>query len=149
MLPFLTISDNSEAHHSSISIYVPFSGTIIMLEFLWWSVKKHLNWCFPKSMAVRSSAVRISVPGKIIVFADQRGDQLNYRRPWIMIRYAGCFGIMMDFFKQPQASVQIKAGMHRTIWVHLLWSADSVYFCAFALFWVEIRMITVIHRIFW
>ena len=48
-------------------------------------------------------------PRKIIVFADLRGDQLNYRRPWIMIRFAGCFGIMMDFFKQPRASVQIEA----------------------------------------
>ena len=32
-----------------------------------------------------------------------------FRWSWIMIRYAGCFGIMMDFFKQPQASVQIAA----------------------------------------
>jgi hypothetical protein len=27
-----------------------------------------------------------------------------------MIRWAGCFGIMMDFFKQPRALVQIEAG---------------------------------------
>ena len=38
-----------------------------------------------------------------------RVDQF-FRWSWIMIRYAGCFGIMIDFIKQPQALVQIKAG---------------------------------------
>jgi hypothetical protein len=46
-----------------------------------------------------------------------------------MIRYAGCFGIMMDFFKQPRASVQIKAGGSLNFF-EVIWSlsADSVYF---------------------
>ena len=38
-----------------------------------------------------------------------RVDQF-FRWSWIMIRFAGCFGIMMDFFKQPRALVQIEAG---------------------------------------
>ena len=100
---------HSEAQHSSISIYIPSAGRSFMLEFLSWSFKNHLIWCFPNSMVFGSSAVRTSFPGKIIVFADLRGDQLNYRRLWIMIRFAGCFGITMDFFKQPRASVQIEA----------------------------------------
>ena len=33
----------------------------------------------------------------------------GFQWPGIMIRYAGCFGTMMDFFKQPRASVQIEA----------------------------------------
>jgi hypothetical protein len=38
-------------------------------------------------------------PGEIVVFADREGRSVDLRESWIMIRYAGCFGIMMDFFK--------------------------------------------------
>jgi hypothetical protein len=44
-------------------------------------------------------------------------------------------GIMEDFFKQPLASVQIMAVLSfELFWVLLIFSADSVYFCAFVLF---------------
>ena len=73
-----------------------------------------------------------------------------FRWSWIMIRYAGCFGIMMDFFKQPRALVQIEAiSSFWTFWVHLIFSADSVYRCAFVLFWLEIRLITIFTIYFW
>ena len=102
------ISDNSEAQHSSISIYMFHSAErSFMLEFLSWSFKNHPDWCFPNSMVFWSSAVRISFSRRDHRCLTLREDQ--FRRPWIMIRFAGCFGIMMDFFKQPQASVQIEA----------------------------------------
>ena len=44
-------------------------------------------------------------------------------------------GIMMDFFKQPQASVQIEAVFIFELFeFFLIASADSVYFCAIVLF---------------
>ena len=38
-------------------------------------------------------------PGEIVDLADPEGRSTHFRESWIMIRYAGCFGIMMDFFK--------------------------------------------------
>ena len=55
-------------------------------------------------------------PGEIVDLADPEGRSTHFRESWIMIRYAGCFGIMMDFFKQPRASVQIKAGLSVNFW---------------------------------
>ena len=110
MFSYPIIPDNSEAQHSSISIYIPSAGRSFMLEFPLWSSKKHLVRCFPKPPVFWSSAVRISFSRRDLRFLlILRVDQL-ISLILDMIRYAGCFGIMMDFFKQPQASVQIKAG---------------------------------------
>lgn len=49
MFSYPIIPDNSEAQHSSISIYIPSAGRSFMLEFLLWSSKKHLVWCLPNS----------------------------------------------------------------------------------------------------
>ena len=77
-----------------------------MLEFRLWSFKNIRFGAFQIARALWSSAVRISFSGRSSFSLILRGSA-HSRRPWIMIRYAGCFGIMMDFFKQPQASVQI------------------------------------------
>ena len=60
MFSYPIIPDNSEAQHSSISIYIPSAGRSFMLEFLLWSSKKHLVRCFPKPPVFWSSAVRTS-----------------------------------------------------------------------------------------
>ena len=111
MFSYPIIPDNSEAQHSSISIYIPSAGRSFMLEFLIWSFKNHLIRCFPNCLWIFwSSAVRISYSRRDLrLFADPEGRPVDFRWSWITIRFAGCFGIMMDFFKQPQASVQIKA----------------------------------------
>ena len=59
-VPYPINSDNSEAQHSSISIYIPSAGRSFMLEFLLWSSKKHLVRCFPKPPVFWPSAVRTS-----------------------------------------------------------------------------------------
>ena len=90
-------------------------------------------------------------PGEIFVFPDLRVDQW-FPRSWIMIPICWMlfFGIMMDFFKQPLASVQIEAVFIFELFkFFLITSADSVYFCAFVLFWLEIRLITIFPICFW
>lgn len=47
MFPYPIFSDNSEAQHSSISIYIPSAGRSFMLEFLCWSSKDIWFRCFP------------------------------------------------------------------------------------------------------
>ena len=60
MFPYPILSDNSEAQHSSISIYIPSAGRSFMLEFLCWSSKDIWFGAFQIAPVFRSSAVRIS-----------------------------------------------------------------------------------------
>ena len=76
MFPYPILSDNSEAQHSSISIYIPSAGRSFMLEFLCWSSKDIWFGAFQIAPAFRSSAVRISFPGEICVFADSEGKSV-------------------------------------------------------------------------
>ena len=110
MFSYPIIPDNSEAQHSSISIYIPSAGRSFMLEFLLWSSKKHLVRCLPNSKVFWSSAVRTSFSRRDCRFRWSWGKISSFSR--IMDHDPICWmlGIMMDFFKQPRASVQIKAG---------------------------------------
>ena len=146
------ISDNSEAQHSIyFHLHFPSAGRSFMLEFLLWSFKNHLFRCFP------NASVLWVICCSDFVFQERSSfslilseNQLHSRWSWIMIRFAGCLGITKDFFKQPQASVQIEATWSFELYkVLLINPADSVYFCAFVLFWLEIRLITIISVCFW
>ena len=149
MFPYPILSDNSEAQHSSISIYIPSAGRSFMLEFLCWSSKD--IWFGAFQFALVFSVICCSD------FVIQERSFLIWgrsefvRRSWIMIPICWMlFGIMEDFFKQPLASVQIMAVISFELFgVLLISSADSVYFCAFVLFWLEIRLITFIDLCFW
>ena len=149
MFPYPILSDNSEAQHSSISIYIPSAGRSFMLEFLCWSSKD--IWFGAFQFALVFSVICCSD------FVIQERSFLIWgrsefvRRSWIMIPICWMlFGIMEDFFKQPLASVQIMAVISFELFgVLLISSADSVYFCAFVLFWLEIRLITFMNLCFW
>ena len=149
MFPYPILSDNSEAQHSSISIYIPSAGRSFMLEFLCWSSKD--IWFGAFQFALVFSVICCSD------FVIQERSFLIWgrsefvRRSWIMIPICWMlFGIMEDFFKQPLASVQIMAVISFELFgVLLISSADSVYFCAFVLFWLEIRLITIFPVCYW
>ena len=83
MLPYPILSDNSEAQHSSISIYIPSAGRSFMLEFLCWSSKDIWFGAFQIALAYWSSAVRISFPGEICGFLIW--GWISDTRSWIMI----------------------------------------------------------------
>ena len=123
----------------------------------------HLCWNFLFDLLRASDLVLSKLRSVFLViccsdFVSRRDLRLSlilrvnqcFRWSWIMIRYAGCFGIMMDFFKQPPASVQIEAVFIFELFeFFLITSADSVYFCAFVLFWLEIRLITIFPVCYW
>ena len=83
MLPYPILSDNSEAQHSSISIYIPSAGRSFMLEFLCWSSKDIWFGAFQIALVYWSSAVRISFPGEICGFLIW--GWISDTRSWIMI----------------------------------------------------------------
>ena len=149
MFPYPILSDNSEAQHSSISIYIPSAGRSFMLEFLCWSSKD--IWFGAFQFALVFSVICCSD----FVIQERSfliwGKSEFVRRSWIMIPICWMlFGIMEDFFKQPLASVQIMAVLSFELFgVLLISSADSVYFCAFVLFWLEIRLITIFPVCYW
>ena len=110
-IPDRSSSDNSEAQHSSISIIYPFSGTVIHVGISLLIYGGFSDWCLPNCPGLWSSAFGFRYSRRDLRFLWFEGESDDLRRSWIMIRFAGCFGIMMDFFKQPRASVQIKAGI--------------------------------------
>ena len=61
-----------------------------------------------------------------------------FRWSWIMIRWAGCFGIMMDFFKQPRALVQIEAGNLFELF-GFFWFFRQILFTAVPLYYFDLK----------
>ena len=95
-----------------------------------------------------SSAVRISFPDAIS-FCDLREDP-----GWKIVDHDS------DLLDAGLVSCRIFSNNRRrlfrsgrlifwTFWVLLIDSADSVYFCAIVLFWLEIRLITFYILCFW
>ena len=144
-------SDNSEAQHSSISIYISLSaGRSFMLEFLLWSFKIHLIRCFPKASVLlvfccsdfvfqERSAFLTDPEGRSVSFVDLGHDPIC----WKLWYHVGFF----------QTTAGVRSDRYRfifwTFWFFLISSADSVYFCAFVLFWLEIRLITIFPVCYW
>ena len=150
MFPSLILSDNSEARHSSISIY-PFSGTIIHVEFLCRSSKDIWFGAFQIAPVFRSSAVRISFSRRDLRFSWSEGESVIFE---IMDHDSDLLDAALwyhDGFFQTTAGVRSDRGRFHlwTFWVLLIASADSVYFCAIVLFWLEIRLITFWNLCFW
>ena len=55
-----------------------------------------------------------------------------------MIRFAGCFGIMLDFFKQPQASVQIEAVLSFELF-GFFWLIRQILFTSVPLYYFDLK----------
>ena len=136
-------------HNIHLFPYIPSAGRSFMLDYPLWSSKG--IWVGAGQNA-RDGVICCSdlVPGEIIVFADSEGKSVDFRRPWIMIPI--CWMLRHhDGFFQTISGVRSDRGrwIFRTFWVHLMSTADSVHFCAFVLFWLEIRLITVESGCFW
>lgn len=137
---YLINPDNSEAQHSSISIFhFPSAGRSFMLEFLFWSFKNHLIWCFPNCFSVflviccSDFVSRRDLRFLLILRVDQLISLILD-----MIRFAGCFGIMLDFFKQPQASVQIEAVLSFELF-GFFWLIRQILFTSVPLYYFDLK----------
>lgn len=134
------ISDNSEAQHSIyFHLHFPSAGRSFMLEFLLWSFKNHLFRCFP------NASVLWVICCSDFVFQERSSfslilseNQLHSRWSWIMIRFAGCLGITKDFFKQPQASVQIEATWSFEL-LRFFWSIRQILFTSVPLYYFDLK----------
>ena len=149
MFPYPILSDNSEAQHSSISIYIPSAGRSFMLEFLCWSSKDIWFRCFPNCFGLFGHLLfGFRYPGEI--FSDLREIRICEKIMDHDSDLLDAFWYHGGFF-QTTAGVRSDHGrfIFWTFWVLLISSADSVYFCAFVLFWLEIRLITFIDLCFW
>ena len=130
----------------------PFSGTVIHVGISLLIFEVHLVRCFPNCFCTFGHLLfGFRFPGEIFVFADLREDQVIFDDHGSWFRFAGCCWYHDGFF-QTTAGVCSDQGQ----WIilnflrfFLIDSADSVYFCAFVLFWLEIRLITVWNRCFW
>ena len=137
MFPYPILSDNSEAQHSSISIYIPSAGRSFMLEFLCWSSKD--IWFGAFQFALACSVICCSD------FVIQERSFLIWgrsefvRRSWIMIPICWMlFGIMEDFFKQPLASVQIMAVLSFELF-GFFWFLRRILFTSVRLYYFDLK----------
>ena len=88
-------SDNSEAQHSSISIFhIPFSGTVIIVGISLWSIKFHLIRCFPNSSGFLVICFRISFFRRDRRFHWSEGNQLIIEDHGSWFRFAGCCSLV-------------------------------------------------------
>ena len=149
MFPYPILSDNSEAQHSSISIYIPSAGRSFMLEFLCWSSKD-----------IRFGAFQIALACSVICCSDFVIQERSFliwgwirivRRSWIMIPICWMLLVSWWIFSNNRRRLFRSRPMDhfKLFKVFLIVSADSVYFCAFVLFWLEIRLITLIDLCVW
>lgn len=150
MFSYPIIPDNSEAQHSSISIYIPSAGRSFMLEFLLWSSKKHLVWCLPNSKVFWSSAVRTSFSRRDYRFGWSWGEISSFSRImdhdpicWMLWHHDGFFS---NNRRLPFRSRPVD---HWTFWSYLIVVGRLCLLFAFALFWLEIRLITVVYLFIW
>ena len=150
MFSYPIIPDNSEAQHSSISIYIPSAGRSFMLEFLLWSSKKHLVWCLPNSKVFGSSAVRISFSRRDRRFRWSWGKISSF--PRIMDHDPICWMLWHhDGFFQTTAGFRSDQGrwIIELFWSDLIFVGRLCLLFAFALFWLEIRLITFDYLFIW
>ena len=151
-VPYLISSDNSEAHQSSISIYISLQRD------------GHSCWNFGIDL-LRASDLVLSK--WLMVFLVICGSDFVSRRDLRLLTDPE--GWSVDFVDLGSWSDLLDAlvswwifsnnrgrwfrsrpvNLFWTFWVLLIFSADSVYRCAFVLFWLEIRLITIFPICFW
>ena len=133
LFPFISLQRDD---HSCWNFFVDLLRTsdLVLSKLLW---------------PVRSSAVRISLSRRDLFWFEGGSELWEDHGSWF--RFAGCWWWYHGGFFQTTAGVRSDHGrfIFWTFWVLLISSADSVYFCAFVLFWLEIRLITLIDLCFW
>ena len=137
-------------HNIHLFPYIPSAGRSFMWEVWLWSEKGiwcgacqngkglfgHLRLGFRfQERSAFSLTLRVDQLISMILDHDPMGWMLRYH----------------DGFFQTISGVRSDRGrwIFRTFWVHLMSTADSDHFCAFVLFWLEIRLITVESGCFW
>ena len=139
MFPYLIYSDNSEAQHSSISIYIPSAGRSFMLEFLCWSSKDIWFGAFQIALAIRSSAVRISFSRRdlrfsLILRVDQFISLILDHDPicWMLWHHDGFF----------QTTAGFRSDRGHLIFLNFLgsfWSIRQILFTSVPLYYFDLK----------
>ena len=91
-----------------------------------------------KMQGMRSSAVRIWFQERSSFSLILRENQLIFEDHGSWFRYAGCFGTMMDFFKQSRASVQIEADGSLELF-GFIWWVRQILFTSVPLYYFDLK----------
>ena len=149
MFPYPILSDNSEAQH-------------FLFPFISLQRDDHSCWNFFVDLLRTSDfgAFQIASACSVICCSDfviQERSFSDLREIRICEKIMDHDSDLLDAFWYHGGFFQTTAGVRSnhgrfifwTFWVLLISSADSVYFCAFVLFWLEIRLITIFPVGFW
>ena len=138
MFPSLIFSDNSEAQHSSISIYIPSAGRSFMWNFFVDLqrtsdlVLSKLLWLFGHLL------FGFRFPGEIFVFPDLRVDQW-LPRSWIMIPICWMLWYHDGFF---QTTAGVRSDRGHLIFLNFLssfWSIRQILFTSVPLYYFDLK----------
>ena len=143
-------SDNSEAQHLFPFFISLSAGRSSLLEFRFDLLSLIRFGAFQMHLSFRSSAFGLHFQERS-TFSLIWGKSVDFRRSWIMIPICWMLLVSWWIFSNNRRRLCRSRPMEhfKLFKVFLIDSADSVYFCAFALFWLEIRLITVWNRCFW
>ena len=141
MFPYPILSDNSEAQH----FLFPFRSLQRDDHSCWNFFFDHLR--ASDLVLSKKLAVFLVICCSDFFFQERssfllilREDQLIFDLILDMIRFAGCFGIMLDFFKQPQASVQIDTVLSFELFGSF-WFLRQILFTSVPLHYFELKSV--------
>ena len=136
----VTLSDHFWQFRSTTFLYfhyIPSAGRSFMLDYPLWSSKG--IWVGAGQNARDgSSAVRIWFQERSSFSLILRENQLIFEDHGSWFRYAGCFGTMMDFFKQSRASVQIEADGSLELF-GFIWWVRQILFTSVPLYYFDLK----------
>ena len=126
-------------HNIHLFPYIPSAGRSFMLEVWLWSFKGIWFGAFQMACGLFGHLLFGFRFQERSAFNDWPWGLISwFRWSWIMIRFAGCFGIMMDFFKQPRALVQIEAGNLFELF-GFFWFCRQILFTAVPLYYFDLK----------
>ena len=135
-------SDNSEAQHSSISIFhIPFSGTIIIVGISLWSIKFHLIRCFPNSSGFSVICFRTSFFRRDRRFHWSEGNQLIFEDHGSWFRFAGCCWYHEGFFQTTAGVCSDRGHLIVSNFSGFFWSIRQILFTSVPLYYFDVKSV--------
>ena len=138
MFPYPILSDNSEAQHSSISIYIPSAGRSFMLEFLCWSSKDIWFWCFPNCFGLFGHLLfGFRYPGEIYFWFE--GDQNLWEDHGSWFRFAGCFLVSWRIFSNNRWRPFRSWPFYLLNFLEFFWFLRRILFTSVPLYYFDLK----------
>ena len=139
MFPYPILSDNSEAQHSSISIYIPSAGRSFMLEFRYWLFKDIWFGAFQIAFGILVICCSyFFFQERSLFFLILREDRIKPEDHGSWFRFAGCCWYHEGFF-QTTAGVRSDRGRFIFELFGFFWLSRQILFTSVPLYYFDLK----------